>query len=167
MPHRERQPFSVADLRECPSFFNIIANRLWQVWWKEPGYPLEHITDRLEESLKSASFPFTLVAFRGSTFLGTASVAASDRPESPHYSPWIANVWVEEDCRYQGIGASLINQAARRTFALGVERLYLTTRPDKLIFYEKIGWHCIRKNLGSECLVVLTRMAEAGAAAET
>jgi len=166
MPYRQWQSFSVAELRDSPAFLDVVADRLWRVWWKESGYPLEYIIDRLEESLKPEAFPFTLVAFRDSTFLGTASVVASHKPESQHYSPWIANVWVEENCRNRGVGSTLINQAARRTFSLGIERLYLTTRPDKRTFYEKNGWLCIRDSLGADRLVILTRVAEADAVME-
>ena len=76
-------PFTISDLRQCPEFFDIVADRTWQAWWKDGGHPLEYISDRLRENMKATPIPFALVAHDGKSFLGTTSVIASDLPERP------------------------------------------------------------------------------------
>lgn len=74
-------PFTISDLRQFPEFFDIVAERIWQAWWKADGHPLDYISGRLRENLSDTPIPFALVAHDGETFLGTASVIASDLAE--------------------------------------------------------------------------------------
>jgi hypothetical protein len=76
-------PFTISDLRQFPEFFDIVAERIWQAWWKADGHPLDYISGRLRENLSDTPIPFALVAHDGETFLGTASVIASDLAERP------------------------------------------------------------------------------------
>ena len=85
-------PFTISDLRQCPEFFDIVAERIWQAWWKADGHPFDYISGRLRENLSDTPIPFALVAHDGETFLGTASVIASDLAERPQFTPWVAAV---------------------------------------------------------------------------
>lgn len=125
MPH----PFTISDLRQRPEFFDIVADRIWRASWKKIGYPLDYITGRLNENLNAEPIPIALVAHDGATFLGTSSVIASDLEERPHYTPWVAAVWVEPHARSRGVGGALVGRAARDCFALGIARAYLCARP--------------------------------------
>ena len=79
--------FTISDLRQRPEFFDSVAERIWQAWWKADGHPLEYISGRLRESLSAMSIPFALVAHDGDVFLGTTSVIASDLAERPQLTP--------------------------------------------------------------------------------
>jgi N-acetylglutamate synthase-like GNAT family acetyltransferase len=144
MPH----DFTISDLRQCPKFFDTVADRIWQAWWQLSGYPLEHISTRLRENMEATPIPFALVAHDGEKFLGTSSVIASDLEERPQLTPWVAAVWVEENARRRGVGAALVNRAAEDCFALGVARAYLCARPRMTRFYEGLGWTVIERNVG-------------------
>lgn len=161
MNRNEPASCSIANLRDHPAFFDTAVERIWQTWFEQEGYPLTHIADQLDHDKGSDSPPFVLVAFQGSTFLGTATVAASARPDIQRCTPYLANVFVEQEHRCQGIGRALINQAVLRTFSLGIKRLYLTTRPENRTFYENGGWRSAGNPVGTEQLVVLA-MTKAG-----
>ena len=87
--------FTISDLRRRPEFFDIVADRIWQAWWQQSGYPLDYISTRLLENMEPTPVPFALVAHDGDNFLGTASVIASDLEERPQLTPLVAAVWVE------------------------------------------------------------------------
>jgi N-acetylglutamate synthase-like GNAT family acetyltransferase len=158
--HRKvAMPFTISDLRQCPEFFDTVAERIWRAWWQPGGHPLVYIQDRLRENLNGAPVPFALVAHEGNAFLGTASAIASDIPDRPQFTPWVAAVWVEPPARRRGIGAALVGRAAQGCFALGFARAYLCARPHRSGFYESLGWTAIERDVGPEQMNILIRDA--------
>jgi GNAT superfamily N-acetyltransferase len=154
-------PYTISDLRQQPQFFDSVADRIWQAWWQPNGYLLEYITGRLKENLQDTPIPLALVAHDGGTFLGTASLIASDLDERPELTPWVAAVWVEEIARGHGIGAALIERATRACFALGFPRVYLCARVRMTGFYQRLGWTLIERRVGPHQLNVFVRESEA------
>jgi GNAT superfamily N-acetyltransferase len=148
--------FTISDLRQRPEFFEPVADRIW-AWWEPNGYPLAYIAGRLEENMQDTRVPLALVAHDGSSFLGTASVIASDLDERPDLTPWVAAVWVEERARGQGIGAALVDAAAHASFVLGFRRTYLCARARMTGFYERLGWTLIARRVGPQELDVFVR----------
>jgi GNAT superfamily N-acetyltransferase len=153
-------PFTISDLRQRPEFFDTVAQRIWQAWWKPDNYPLDHIAGRLRENMTATPVPLALVAHDGRAFLGTASVIASDLAERPHLTPWIAAVWVEPQARRRGVGSALVDRAAGDCFALGFSRAYLCARPPRAPLYERLGWIPIERNIGPHQLIVFCRDAD-------
>jgi GNAT superfamily N-acetyltransferase len=152
-------PFSISDLRQRPEFFDTVAMRIWQAWWQADGYQLDYITGRLRENMSATPIPLALVAHDGGSFLGTASVIASDLPERPQLTPWVAAVWVEPQARGRGIGAALVDRATLDCFALGFARAYLCARLQRSGFYERLGWTSIERDVGPHHLSVFVRDA--------
>jgi GNAT superfamily N-acetyltransferase len=150
---------TIADLRECPQYFDIVADRIWQAWWKPHGHPLETIRDRLRENMAPSLIPLALVAHEDGRFLGTASVIASDLPERPQFTPWVAAVWVEPGARGRGLGAALVDRATQACFDLGAAKAYLCARPERQAFYERLGWTKIESDVGPFRLGVFARDA--------
>jgi len=151
--------FTISDLRQCPEFFDIVADRIWQAWWRADGHPLDYISGRLRENMNATPIPFALVAHDGETFLGMASVIASDLAERPQLTPWVAAVWVEPQARRRGVGGELVHRATLDCFALGVSRAYLCARPQRSAFYERLGWIAIERKVGPHHLSVFIRDA--------
>jgi N-acetylglutamate synthase-like GNAT family acetyltransferase len=152
-------PVTISDLRQRPEFFDVVADRIWQAWWKADGQPLDYISGRLRENLNAEPVPLALVAHEEATFLGTASVIASDLAERPQLSPWVAAVWVEPQVRRRGVGAALVDHAAQACFGLGIRRVYLCARPQRASFYEGLGWTAIERDVGPHRLGVFIRDA--------
>ena len=98
--------------------------------------------------------PFALVAERDGRLCANVLVVESDEPARLDFTPWIAAVWVDEEMRKQGVAAALLREAIKRSEALGVERLYLSSRPTLRDFYTKLGWRPIDDNVGESKLVV-------------
>jgi len=153
--------FTISDLRQRPEFFDTVADRIWRFSWKDAGYPLTYITGRLHENLNAEPLPIALVAHNGAEFLGTASVIASDLEERPHYTPWVAAVWVEPEHRASGICRALVERAVHDCFALGFTRVYLCARPALTEFYERLGWIPIERDVGKRGLTVFIQDAAA------
>jgi N-acetylglutamate synthase-like GNAT family acetyltransferase len=151
--------FAISDLRQRPEFFDAVADRIWQAWWKADGHPLDYISGRLQENLNATSIPFALVAHDGEAFLGTASVISSDLAERPQFTPWVAAVWVDPQARQVGVGAALVERAAQDCFALGVGRVFLCARPPRTPYYERLGWTSIEREVGQHRMSVLIRDA--------
>jgi len=149
--------FTMSDLRQRPEFFDTVADRIWQAWWKPHGYPLDHISSRLRDNMSDGEIPFALVAHDGAKFLGTASVIASDLEERPQLTPWVAAVWVEPEARRYGVGAALVDGATTACFGLGIARVYLCARPALSGFYERLGWTPIERDVGPRRLGVFSR----------
>jgi GNAT superfamily N-acetyltransferase len=152
-------PFIISDLRQCPEFFEPVAERIWRAWWEPDGHPLAYIQSKLRENLNGSPIPFALVAYANHEFLGTASAIASDVPSRPQFTPWVAAVWVEPHARRHGIGAALVGRAAQDCFALGFARTYLCARPHRSGFYERLGWSTIERDVGPDQLSLLVRDA--------
>jgi GNAT superfamily N-acetyltransferase len=152
-------PFTISDLRQQPEFFDTVADRIWRASWKESGTPLDYISGRLCENMNAEPIPIALVAHDGAEFLGTASVIASDLEERPHYTPWVAAVWVEPHARSRGVGGALVKRATRDCFALGIARAYLCARPALTGFYERLGWIALERDVGGHGLTVFIRDA--------
>jgi len=153
--------FTISDLRQQPQFFDTVADRIWRAWWEPNGHPLDHIRKGLAENMQETPIPLALVAHDGRTFLGTASLIASDLDERPALTPWVAAVWVEEAARRHGVGAALVDTATRACFTLGFPRAYLCARARMIGFYERLGWTLIERSLGPHQLDVFVRDADA------
>src|SRR2546429_6940358 len=111
--------FTIADLRQCPEFFDAVADRIWQAWWKPHGHPLDYIRGRLRENMEPTALPLALVAHEDGNFLGTTSVIASDLAERPQFTPWVAAVWGGPEGGRHGVGPRLVDRARPRGFRLG------------------------------------------------
>jgi GNAT superfamily N-acetyltransferase len=158
--------FTISDLRQRPEFLDTVADRIWQVWWRETGHPLDYIAGRLRhENLNANPIPFALIAHDGAEFLGTSSVIEADLPERPQLTPWVAAVWVEPQARRCGVGAALVDRAAADCFALGVVRVYLCARRERAGFYQRLGWIAVEHDVGPHPLDVFIRDANPAIAA--
>jgi GNAT superfamily N-acetyltransferase len=149
--------FAISDLRRQPAFFDAVADRIWRAWWKERGFPIGYIAGRLLENMNAEPIPFALVAHQGEAFLGTVSVIASDLEERPHYTPWVAAVWVDPEYRERQIGRALVAHATSEVFELGIDRVHLCAQKPRVNFYLRQGWEPIEEDVGERRVTVLAR----------
>ncbi|HEV7320606.1 MAG TPA: GNAT family N-acetyltransferase [Ensifer sp.] len=147
---------TVSDLRDAPHFFDDVADRIWRAWWEPQGFPLDHISGLLEESLAHDAEALCLVAHDGDRFVGTASVIASDLEERPDLTPWVAAVWVDPPFRGSGIGGDIVLKAARAALRTGAKAVHLCALPGKRAFYERLGWRLDETDVGEDRLDVFS-----------
>jgi GNAT superfamily N-acetyltransferase len=147
--------FEIVDLRERPHYAAAVGERIWRAFWQHKGKPLKALQDGMRNFLEPATrIPFALVAEQDGRLCGNTLVIESDEPARPDLTPWIAAVWVDENMRKQGVAAALLQEAIKRSAALGVERLYLSSRPALRDFYTKLGWRPIDHDVGESKLIV-------------
>lgn len=88
---------------------------------------------------------------------GNRLVIDNDEEARPGLTPWIAAVRVDEAVRKHGLAAALLEEGVRRGAALGIERIYLVSRPALRGFYTKLGWQPPEENVGKHGLVLYVR----------
>jgi len=147
---------TIQDLNDAPEFKAIVADRIWQAFWRPYGAALTDVETALADVLAGGAFPFSLVAADDEGFTGTVTAIESDLAARPLLSPWIAALWVEPDRRGQGIAEALVNAATARLFAQGRSSLYLCAKPPMRGFYQRLKWGLIEQDVGPDGLDVFT-----------
>ena len=94
----------------------------------------------LEGACTLSSLPLVTVALRDGVFLGSASVISCDMDIRKELTPWLAQVYVLEEWRGQGVGAALVNKASEYANRLGFQAMYLYTSGTLPHFYQNLGW---------------------------
>jgi len=115
----------------------------------------------VRQSLEAGPIPTTFVAHVGERFAGTVSVIACDEEQRPHYTPWIAALWVEPEDRRRGAGAALVERAAEFAFGTGATRIHLLSRERRRAYYESLGWTVLEADAPEPGLHVLIRNVRA------
>lgn len=94
--------YSISDYRDCQSHGPIIAERVWTAWWQDSGLKVGDVLEHLKEMTNPHALPTGFVAHDGDAYVGSAFLIHCDPEERPHYLPWVAALWVEEDRRRSG-----------------------------------------------------------------
>ena len=97
---------------------------------------------RFRDSVERGAGATVFVAIHEGHIVGTASLASSDMPNMPQYSPWVTGVQVAEG--YTGIGVceALIRRVEQEALVLGFPWLYFKAGGNEE-GYEKLGWYCV------------------------
>jgi len=149
--------FAISRLAEQPRFLSVVADRVWNAWWRAGGHPLSQIEERLQECFAAETTPMTLVAHDGARFLGTVSLIECDMEVRPQYAPWVAALWVEPKHRTKGIGAALVRAVAEVAFGFGRDPVYLCATPANATFYLKRGWQRIESGVAGLDILSLSQ----------
>ena len=152
------QTFQISDFREHQHYGQLIADRVWNAWWKNAGLPLADVQRHMIEMADERPLPMAVVAHNNNGYLGSAFLIHSDVEERPRYSPWVAAVWVEASERKRGVGRALTAEAARIAGSLGYRAAYICCHPDLEGFYAGIGWQVIEQAACANRLSVLKRV---------
>ena len=157
-PDGYRWRAQIADVRNAPEYQDIVADRIWNAWWRPAGSELAEVQAALREVVAATRFPsFTLVASEGGRFVGTVTVIESDIAARPRLGPCIAALWVEAEARGRGIAAALMSAACRRLASPGFECAYLAAKPRLRAYYAARGWTLVETGIGEDNLDVFRR----------
>ena len=147
----------IEDLKLNASCRPIVADRIWQAFWKQSGAVLADVDAALYAVLAAERFPFTLIAKSDARFLGTVTAIESDIADRPQLGPCIAALWVEPEARGKGIGRALVDVALGRLADAGKSQAYLPARPHLLGYYSARGWQLLERGVGADDLDVFWR----------
>lgn len=142
--------YEIVDLRDAPQFFETVADRIWHAWWADDGFTLDNVRDALTAVIGSAHYPFTLVAVHDGHFLGTVTSVMDDINARPNWGPCLAALWVEPDCRGQGVAVGLAKALMDRLATLDFERVYLSAKPKMRAYYLLRGWTMIDSDIDKD-----------------
>ena len=132
-PHQGQPP--IVSLRERGALLEPAAAWFHAKW----GVPLEAYRDSMAQCLKRESaVPQWYLAMDGDRILGGLGVIENDFHNRKDLAPNVCAVYVEEDCRCQGIAGRLLNHVCGDMARMGVDTLYLLTGHTS--FYERYGW---------------------------
>ncbi|MBE5820297.1 MAG: GNAT family N-acetyltransferase [Clostridiales bacterium] len=112
-------------------------------WWNDSSF--EEVECYFKHSLcKNNRLPQTFIALIKDEPVGMYQICMSDDLYSrPDIYPWLANVYVNEKYRGNGIWKQLMNTVKENAKNIGLNELYLYTKHVGL--YEKFGWKFIEE----------------------
>ena len=123
-------------LSQCPEHIDLLATWHHQAWGSGS---LEERRQRLQKHLGEGAVPSSFIAFLNGQPVGSVSVVHYQRLGETPNSVWIANLYVVEHKRQQGIGEALLRHAEAYAQQLKLSQLFLYAT-DKETFYQKRGW---------------------------
>ena len=138
---------TVIRLREQPDWKDA-ACRWFHTKW---GIPLEAYEESMDACVRrEASVPQWYIMLRGERIVAGLGVIENDFHDRKDLAPNVCAVYVEPDCRCQGIAGQMLDFVCRDMQGFGVDTLYLLT--DHTGFYERYGWQfcCMAQGEGEE-----------------
>ena len=127
-------------LKQKPEYLDQVAEWLYYEWGtKTVGSSLLTVKEKLKTFENVDKTPINYIALMGEKLVGTFNLMISDPPNRKDLSPWFGSLYVEPNCRKQGIGTFLLKSAVSKAKELGVQKLYLCT-PSQQKMYAKSGW---------------------------
>lgn len=112
-------------------------------WWGIPdGKSIEWVTHYMKYSFNKNKLPLTIVVFNEQNEeVAMCQVTMHDLDVRPDIYPYIANLYVQENYRGNGLVKVLLDKALSEAKKLGITELYIYTQHIGL--YEKYGWKFI------------------------
>ncbi len=121
-------------------------------WFNEKwGVPTTAYLESMDDCL-SGGLPRWYVAMVGDRIIGGCGIIENDFHKRPDLTPNLCALYVEDDCRNNGIAGALLDFACQDMAERGYPTLYLVT--DHTSFYERYGWefYCmVEEEGGGEC----------------
>ncbi|MGW1421614.1 GNAT family N-acetyltransferase [Bradyrhizobium manausense] len=142
----DAESFEIARLTEESGLPKTIAALQFAFWGALTGYSSATDYEQfLCRAARSRQLPEVLVARRGTTFVGSVNLLASEMTIRPALSPWMAQLFVPGNERSQGVGNALIDAAVASAAKLGYQRLYLYTSGTLPGYYASRHWRPIEE----------------------
>jgi len=128
--------FAIINIRDNPDFLDIAADYFSSKWPVARQLYYDSISDSI--STKS-NVPRWYLMMDDEAIIGSFGLIENDFMVRKDLTPWVCALYIEENMRGKGLGASLLEHAREETKLLGFEALYLCT--DHIGYYEKYGWN--------------------------
>lgn len=132
-------------LADHPELAPLLASWFYEEWGRrDPANSVERVEQRLRERMNRDQLPLALVGFLSGQPVASASIIVREMDTHPQYVHWLASVYVQQECRGQGIGSRLIEHAAAEAERLGIRDLYLYTHSHESS-YRRLGWRPVER----------------------
>lgn len=131
----------IKNLKDNQQFLATVNSWLYEQWGHhdKDNDKQDWLAEKKEELNNDQLLPIRLVAIEEGKPVGTASIVKHDMKTHTELEPWMADVYVIEEKREQGIGTKLVNEIIQVAKQHNFGTLYLFT-PDKKSFYENLDW---------------------------
>ena len=121
---------------------NKMTNWMYEWWAKDEGITYEQVKSFIEHSMQEKRLPQTYGAFIGKNIVGMYQFSYEDLFARPDVYPWLANVYVDEKYRNEGICRKMMESVKKNAESnMDFQELWLYTKHVGL--YEKFGWKYI------------------------
>jgi GNAT superfamily N-acetyltransferase len=140
--------FEISNINDVSDFKSIVADRIWNAWWRPHGRLLQVVTDFFDELPEERGIPFCFVAHDQGNYIGSVLGLVSDLDERSELSPWVGALWVEPRFRRQGVAVALVKAAVAEIFGLGHEEAFLCATAEKRAMYQNQGWQLVEDKVG-------------------
>ena len=142
----DEPPIEIEPLIDGSALSATIATLQFAYWGALTGHDTAVGYEKfLRNAAGSARLPMVLVARRGTTYMGSVNLLASEMTIRPALSPWMAQLFVVNSARGHGVGSALIQALMGRAIALGFKRVHLFTSGTLPTYYAAQGWKLIEE----------------------
>lgn len=155
---------SIVPIPEDATIQRVVAEWSIREWGAEfPGDTTQTYIDLYEQSCRVGdAMPKVYVAIDSdgsSRVIGTVTLVADDElPNATEPGPWLAAMFVREDCRGSGVGRRLVSHCVDEAKRFGHRQLWLYTANHRA-WYETLGWSFVRHaDLHGTRVDVMTRI---------
>lgn len=129
------QKYEMIKIQEHPELLEAAAQWFHEKW----GIPKEAYVESMEECLENkGAVPQWYVAMQDEAIIGGLGVIENDFHDRKDLTPNVCAVYVEPECRKQGIAGRMLQFVCDEFAEKGIDTLYLVT--DHTSFYERYGW---------------------------
>jgi predicted N-acetyltransferase YhbS len=144
-------------LADHQSLIPVLADWFYTEWSHlHPGKSREDIQDLISQRINRDRIPLALVAVQDNELIGSVSLKIHDMDNRLELTPWLAALYVREDCRGMGIGSALVTAIEKKSSSLGVKLLFLFT-PASEAYYARRGWQVLERMIYHKHPVTLMR----------
>ena len=132
----------IVRIADRPDLVPIVAQWLWDKWWRHDGETLEATRNAVAASVSGSGPPQTFVLLVDGEPVGTASLVVHGLDERPDLTPWLAGLFIVPEARSHGHAMHLIRavEDACRSAEIGTVWLY-TANAERV--YARVGWHSV------------------------
>lgn len=127
--------YELVNIREHPEWREAAAQWFHEKWRIPAAAYLESIERCIETE---GAVPRWYIAAERGRIIGGLGVIENDFHERKDLTPNVCALYVEEECRCQGIAGALLRRVCADMENAGAAALYLVT--DHTAFYERYGW---------------------------
>ncbi len=111
-------------------------------WWgRKEHYSREAVKCCMAHSFQTDRLPQTFGMYHGNNLIGIYQFVKADLFVRPDIYPWLANVYIDSNCRGKGYGRLLLASVRNSAEEAGLSELFLFT--EHMGLYEKFDWEYV------------------------